>query len=111
MQGLKVEKWKYIKGYGRKYKISSFGRVINSETGTELKHYIDKNGFHSVCLCKNGNVSRLCVHKLVAYHFIGNPQNFDRIAFLDGNKDNLNVGNLRFCNFDGLKFYKSIANQ
>ena len=75
-----------------------------------MKHSIDKNGFHRVGLTNKGKCKTYYIHKLVSEYFIkNNDRRLNYVAFLDGNKDNLIVSNLSFCNRNGLYYFKSLA--
>lgn len=63
-----------IKGYEGLYKISNKGFIFGVKRNTWLKFDIAK-GYHRVTLCKDGKTSRFQVHRLVAEHFIPNPDN------------------------------------
>lgn len=107
-QGTITEKWKFISGYKNIYKISSWGRVMNYKTGRILKHSIDSRGFHKIKLWKDGKSETRLIHKLVAEHFINGEEVLERIAFLDCDKDNLNVNNLQYCTRTGQSTLKEI---
>ena len=88
------------------YIISSFGFVIRKaheivrETGflhtlseTILTRYIDCLGYWTVDI--KGNPTRL--HRLLAEHFIPNPENKETVNHIDGNKWNLDLNNLEWA--------------
>lgn len=75
------------------YEVNEYGDVRNKETGRLLRHQIDKKGRHVVQLMGQ----TLTVSRLVAEAFIGDiPDDMD-VIYLDGNKSNLHVGNLKIC--------------
>lgn len=95
-----TEKWKPVIGYEGLYEVSNFGRVKilknihkNNES-TFAKIESIPNGYLRIGLTKNGNIKRYCVHKLVAIHFIPNPQNKPEVNHEDGNKQNAHYSNL-----------------
>lgn len=107
------EEWMFIKypefENDYSYKISNTGKVISfkyDKNGKELgqymtgKGYEKGNGYMTVCLyIPNSTVSRnYKVHRLVADHFIPNPNNLPQVNHKDGNKTNNNVDNLEWCN-------------
>ena len=105
------EIWKPIKGYEGKYEVSNLGRVkskerisnccYNSTRKTKEKiiaHYLEKNGYLSVCLFKEGKHTKR-VHKLVASAFIPNPNNYPCINHINGNKLDNNMNNLEWCTY------------
>lgn len=73
------EQWQQIKGY-ENYEISNWGRVRNTRTNRILKtkvHY--KTGYVQVGLHKDGISKTFSVHRLVALHFIPNPNPYKDI--------------------------------
>lgn len=97
------EQWKTINDFSN-YKISNYGRVKRIDS-----KYVDKinklvpvtlNGFgyYAVSLHKGHKTYRRSIHKLVAEHFLDNPNNFDIVNHKDENKYNNNVNNLEWCN-------------
>lgn len=107
------EIWKDIVGYEGAYQISNYGTVKSVEhkvynpavlgnsdyrTVPELirKHNIMK-GYHCIMLIKNGTKKSFRIARLVMQAF-GSPQPSDKhqISYIDGNKDNLFIGNLKW---------------
>lgn len=114
MKCLTNEIWKEIKfkengiiyDYSNEYQISNFGRVkcLPKKAGfCQRKEkitigYPDKDGYLRVCLCKNGKIKTIGVHKLVALMFIPNPLKYTQINHKDEIKNNNNIQNLEWCN-------------
>ena len=95
------EIWKPIKDY-ENYQISNFGRVKSlnyNRTGKEriLKSLMDRYGYLLVNLCKNGDVKKFKIHRLVAIAFIPNPENLPEVNHKDECKTNNRVENLEWC--------------
>lgn len=94
-----MEQWKNIKGYDGKYQVSDLGRVRSLKNGNShiLKTLLVANGYLQVALCKNGNIKRHLVHRLVADAFIPNPNNLPQVNHKDENKGNNVKTNLEWC--------------
>lgn len=98
-----VEEWKDIKDYEGLYQVSNWGRVKSlnyRKTGKSklMKLMKNKKGYLTVVFHKNGEYKRYLVHRLVAEHFIPNPDNLPFINHKDEDKKNNKVGNLEWCN-------------
>jgi hypothetical protein len=89
--------WKYIEGYGR-YKISIRGEIISVRKGIAylLQTPPDFYGYTRVNLSKDGIVKTHFIHRLVAKHFISNPEDKSCVNHKDGNKSNNSVENLEW---------------
>lgn len=107
---MKNEIWKDIKNYEGYYQISNFGRVRSLDRliiysngkrrihkGILKKLFLDKDGYKIINLWKNGISECVRVHRLVAIHFIPNPDNLPVINHKDENPQNNNVENLEWC--------------
>lgn len=93
-----IEIWKPIK-YNKNYAISNFGRIKsycrNSERLLRLSY--TKDGYVKCGLCINGKSLRFRVSRLVAEHFIPNPDNKETVNHIDGNKKNNRADNLEWA--------------
>lgn len=100
---MEQEVWKDIKGYGKAYQISNYGRVktfINSQgnpTPGRLRK-LNKNyrGYYSVSLTLNKKYRHTRISRLVAEHFIPNPLNKPEVNHKDGVKANNHYTNLEW---------------
>lgn len=79
------------------YSIFKDGTVINNVSGKQLKPLEDRGGYMQVSLRKNKRTFRFLIHRLVAIHFINNPQNLPHVNHRDENKSNNSVDNLEWC--------------
>lgn len=111
---MEKEIWKDIKGYEGLYQISNFGRVKSlariiqrdrSRWGTPAPFKIKEKILHNtvvheylyVILCKDGSHKRYAVHRLVAQHFLSNPDNLPQVNHKDENPANNDYRNLEWC--------------
>ncbi len=77
------------------YKINMTGDVINSR-GNVLKKNIS-NGYPQISLYKKGKTYKRMLHRILAYHFIPNPDDLKIVNHKDGNKLNYKLENLEWC--------------
>lgn len=103
-----LEIWTPVQGYEKLYEISTFGNikalpkevisngVIRSRQEKILRPII-RSGYKAVVLCFNKSRKAIPVHRLVAIHFIPNPESKPEVNHIDGDKKNNCVGNLEWC--------------
>ncbi len=94
-----IEIWKDIKEYKGLYKISNFGRVKSFCLSTPRIKCLKKNnsGYMLVNLRKNNKQKMPSVHRLVALHFLSNPEKYKQVNHKNGNKLDNTVQNLEWC--------------
>lgn len=94
-----MEEWKDIEGYDGDYKISNLGRAFSLKRSKpfQLKNMVDSHGYLQVELFKNGERKHFRVHRLVAIHFIPNPENLEFVNHIDHDKTNNSIENLEWC--------------
>ena len=95
------EVWKDVKGFAGYYQVSNLGRVKSLKYNKTrfLKKEIAKGKYNRVTLSKENKTTRFQVHRLVASHFISNPNNKPCVNHKDGNGFNNSVENLEWCTY------------
>ena len=84
-----------IQGYPN-YLIFPEGYVVNSK-GKILKTNLTTNGYDGITLYNQGKGKTINIHRLVAEHYIPNPENKPEVDHIDRNKLNNDVINLRWA--------------
>lgn len=90
---------KDIKGYEGYYDINSNGEIYSLHNGKikMVSQSMMTSGYKMVTLCVNYKKKALSVHRLMAIHFIDNPNNWPQVNHKDGNKLNNALSNLEWC--------------
>lgn len=101
-----MEQWKDIDGFDGKYQISNLGNVRSFskwKNGGLLKKGKTTTGYYVVNLVVDGRrkIVKKVIHRLVATHFLENPNNYSEVNHKDGNKLNNNVDNLEWVSRSG----------
>lgn len=100
-----LERWRYIPGFERGYKVSTHGRVFSMKrdrlmtqwlktTSIKRRHY--KSRYYMVELCHDGINASHRVHTLVLLAFRGPCPAGYMCRHLDGDCKNNNLSNLRW---------------
>lgn len=77
--------------------INEQGEVLNRKTGKILTPYLDERGCYRVSLrTGDGTHKNPQVHHLLANAFIPKPINATGVIFIDGNKSNYELSNLKW---------------
>ena len=95
-----MEEWKKVDEYD--YEVSAFGNVrrIGSENIRKPQPKRNKSGkidAMNIMLYKDSKGSCKKIHRLVAEAFIPNPYHHPVVDHIDGDAQNNNVSNLRWC--------------
>jgi len=80
------------------YDVYEDGRVWSRHTGRLLKPFLSTQSdeYLSVKLCEDCEERTISVHRLVAEHFVPNPDNLGTVNHKDGNKQNNHRSNLEW---------------
>lgn len=111
---MKNEIWKKTHIYPECYEVSNYGNVRSVDRwkehntaksgyvfiqGVMLKQSINKKGYPIVYLSQHNKQKTVVVHRLVAMAFVNNPnpEKYDQVNHIDGNKQNNHYSNLEWC--------------
>lgn len=79
------------------YTVSEEGVVQNTRTGKVLKTDLNNCGYRRVTLWSDDQKRRrIAVHRLVAMHYVDNPNDYPVVNHKDGNKVNNHHSNLEW---------------
>lgn len=97
---------KDVKGYEGLYLIDSLGNVVSCPR-VQGTHFVNKYriigtktnrlGYKEVALCKDGKMKTVLLHRLIALHFIENPDNLPCVNHKNGIKADNRLENLEWC--------------
>lgn len=104
---MRKEIWKDIPGYEKLYQVSNWGRVKSLDRwikysddrlrffkGSILKAVKIKDGYLSICLCKDGKQKNFLVHRLVWEAFNGEIPEGMQVNHINEDKTDCSLGNL-----------------
>lgn len=79
------------------YEVSNTGYIRNAHTKKILKTQINKQGYKTLSLSKDGKVRTVRVNRLIAQSFYGGSFGGLDVDHVDTNKQNNHISNLQFC--------------
>ena len=79
------------------YLIYPDGRVQNKKTKRILKPRLSKKGYLVINISKNNIKKHFSIHRLVAQHYITNPDNLPQVDHINRNRQDNRVCNLRWA--------------
>lgn len=97
---------KSINGYEGLYLIDSIGNVISMpkymgenfvNKYNILNHKVNRHGYKEVALTKDGKTTTYLLHRLIAIHFVDNPNGYDCVNHKNGIKSDNRIENLEWC--------------
>ena len=104
-----MDEWKDIKGFEGIYQVSNLGRIrsldrevkkCNGEVfnlkGKVLSFWADSQSYFSCSLRKDGKYHVITIHRLVATHFVDNPESRPNVCHLNGDKTDNRAENLKW---------------
>lgn len=86
----------YLPEYGKKYRLYNDGTVISSRTRRQMYTQHNAHGYPRVLLWLDGEAQRFFVHRLVATHFVDNPNNLPVVRHKDDDRSNCHYTNLEW---------------
>lgn len=95
------EIWKDVNDSNGQYKVSNTGRVMSFKRykdGEIMKGYLRSDNYSEVNFVNHTKKPKILIHRLVAIHFVPNPNNYDIVDHIDRDRQNNNSNNLRWTN-------------
>lgn len=89
-------RWVNVIGFEDRYIVSDTGLVKSINSNKILKPGINKKGYLSVVLQMNCYKKTIRLNRLVAIHFIANPDNKPEVNHRNGDKSNNHKSNLQW---------------
>lgn len=103
------EIWKDINDYEGSYQVSNYGNIrsltrkVNKWDGEKtikgqlIKQELNNSGYYKVSLYKSQKYKHFYIHRLIATHFISNPENKPCVNHINGIKADNMAENLEWC--------------
>lgn len=96
IQNSTQEQWLPIRNFENRYKISNQGQIFSFRKNGILTPE-NKNGYQFLRVEEKGKRIRIAIHRLVAIHFIPNPDNKPQINHINSIKNDNRLENLEWC--------------
>ena len=80
------------------YEIHENGKVFNKITKKERKPYVDSDGYIRIKLWNKGTKKDFSIHRLLALHYLDNPNDYAEVDHINRIKDDNRLENLRWAN-------------
>lgn len=95
--------WIYVNGDRTCYVVTIYGNIINVLTGKVLKQSLDSKGYPMVIIHHNKKQKCIRIHRELGIHFVPNPNpdKFNVINHIDGDKTNYDLSNLEWTDSKG----------
>ena len=97
--------WKTINNYFGEYKVSETGLIKSFKTNKILKVF-NGSGYDKITLCKNGKTKKYFIHRLIAEHFIPNPDTLPTVNHKNGDKKDNRLFNLEWSSYKQQELHK-----
>ena len=100
-----TEEWRPVVGYEGLYEVSNLGRVRSVDRvdssgkrrrSRMLKPIPDKDGYSKVSLSRSSKVKQVNLQRLVALHFIPNPDDLPEVDHINCDRADNRVENLQW---------------
>lgn len=92
-----MAQWKDVIGFESIYQVDEVGNVRRKSTGRIRKPQFTNDGYKTLILHQNKKKKHFTIHRLVALHFVPNPNNYEFVNHKDLNKTNNHYQNLEWC--------------
>jgi len=92
-----IEEWKDILHFEGLYQISNLGRVFSYISNRIIKSSLHQSGYYIIKIVKDKKRFNYRINRLVAIHFIENPENLPFVNHKDEVRSNDIYTNLEWC--------------